>query len=177
MLKDQIADAFQRYFHQFGFKKTSVDEVAHDLQISKKTIYQQFSSKEEILQYIIQRNAQVFLQGMLVELPQKLDERQRLEQLIRMIHRVARDFQQQNVSQEFQFRLEIADAAYHQAYAHLLAELVSSGVQRGVFHCIDLQTTIHYVDLVVTESLRWMLQHPEKPVEEETVRAVLQILA
>ena len=44
--RERIADVFKKHFTYFGFKKTSVDEVAKELKISKKTIYQFFSSKE-----------------------------------------------------------------------------------------------------------------------------------
>lgn len=176
MIKDQIADAFQRYFHQFGFKKTSVDEVAGELKISKKTIYQHFTSKEAILQYIIQRNAQAILAEMSAAVPQEAGEAARLEQLIRLIHRVARDFNQQKVSFALQFRQEIAETAYHQAFSQIIAELIRTGVEKGTFHSADLEMTIHFVNLLVTESIRWMAKHPQKPVEDETVRMVMSLL-
>ena len=176
MIKDNIADAFQRYFHQFGFKKTSVDDVAHEMQISKKTIYQHFSSKEEILHYVIQRNAQVILGQMIAQIRQDGDEARQLDQLIHLIHKVANDFQRSNVASEFQFRMEIAEEAYHQAYSKIIADLITAGVQKSVFHCIDLNTTIHYVDLIVTESLRLTISHPEESPEEETLQAVQKIL-
>ena len=50
---EQIADVFKKYFHHYGFKKTSVDEVAAELHISKKTIYSYFESKEAIFAELI----------------------------------------------------------------------------------------------------------------------------
>jgi AcrR family transcriptional regulator len=35
-----------------GFYKTTMDEIARDLQISKKTIYKHFASKEDLLQSV-----------------------------------------------------------------------------------------------------------------------------
>lgn len=37
-------------FHKEGFFKTSMDEIARDLQVSKKTIYKYFPSKEKLLE-------------------------------------------------------------------------------------------------------------------------------
>ena len=59
-LKDQIADSFQKRFNYFGLKKTSVDEVAKELHISKKTIYQNFSTKEEVFYYVVSRVARQY---------------------------------------------------------------------------------------------------------------------
>ena len=182
MDKDQIASAFQRHFHQFGFKKTAVDDVARELQISKKTIYQHFSTKEEILQYVIQRAARAYLEDIVEQIPAGMDEAAQLERLLRLIHQVAREFHASGVSFELQFKLELAEAAYRQAYTQVIAGLIAAGVQKGIFHCGDLQITTHYANLLVAESLHLMtqhsmLQHPEKSPEEETIRAVQKLLA
>ncbi len=177
MIKDHIADAFQRHFHQFGFKKTAVDDVAREMQISKKTIYQHFSTKEEILRYVIQRSAQAYLAELAGQVPADADEGQQMEQLIRLIHQVAREFQASNASFALQFRLEIAAAAYRQAYTQWIAALVAAGARRGVFHCDDPGAAAHFITVLVTESLQMALAQPQAAVEEQTVRVVKKILA
>ncbi len=177
MIKEQIADAFQRHFHQFGFKKTSVDDVAREMKISKKTIYQQFSSKEEILQYIIQLNAGIILNQMMAHLSLQTDENAKLTELIRLIHRLAREFHRSNTAFELQFRLDIAEAAYHKAYSKILNDLIKTGVENGEFYCVDVPTVIHFVVLIVSESLRLSFDRPENSPEEETIRIVQKILS
>ena len=54
MKKDQVIEAARELFHQFGFKKVSMDEIAAKAGVTKKTIYMYFSSKEELLKYFIQ---------------------------------------------------------------------------------------------------------------------------
>ena len=54
MKKEQIIEAARNLFHQFGFKKVSMDEIAKEAGVTKKTIYIYFSSKEELLKYFIQ---------------------------------------------------------------------------------------------------------------------------
>lgn len=54
MKRDQIIEAARKLFHQFGFKKVSMDEIAKEAGVTKKTIYMYFGSKEELLQYFIQ---------------------------------------------------------------------------------------------------------------------------
>lgn len=54
MKKEQIIEAARNLFHQFGFKKVSMDEIAKEAGVTKKTIYLYFSSKEELLKYFIQ---------------------------------------------------------------------------------------------------------------------------
>ncbi len=47
-LKNDILDAAKKRFDRFGFKKTTLDEIAKDLKISKKTIYEYFTDKEDL---------------------------------------------------------------------------------------------------------------------------------
>ena len=43
--RERILNYSINKFHAEGFYKTSMDEIARDLQISKKTIYKYFQSK------------------------------------------------------------------------------------------------------------------------------------
>jgi AcrR family transcriptional regulator len=53
MKKEQIIEAARILFHKYGFKKVSMDEIANEAGVTKKTIYMYFSSKEELLKYFI----------------------------------------------------------------------------------------------------------------------------
>ena len=54
MKEEQIIEVARELFHKFGFKKVSMDEIAKEAGVTKKTIYMYFSSKEELLKYFIQ---------------------------------------------------------------------------------------------------------------------------
>jgi AcrR family transcriptional regulator len=49
-VKQRILDASFNAFNQKGFQVVSMDTVAKDLKVSKKTIYKYFGSKEELLE-------------------------------------------------------------------------------------------------------------------------------
>jgi len=48
-IKDRIIQQAGRLFFQYGVKSTSMDEVASSLGISKRTIYENFRDKEDLL--------------------------------------------------------------------------------------------------------------------------------
>ena len=48
-MKDKILDTVARLIERYGLKKFTVDEVASELHISKKTIYQYFRGKDEMI--------------------------------------------------------------------------------------------------------------------------------
>lgn len=53
--QDRILDAAFEKFKQFGFLKTTVDEIARQAQVGKGTIYSYFKNKEEILIALVDR--------------------------------------------------------------------------------------------------------------------------
>jgi len=56
--KQLISDSAARLFFQQGFSKTTVDEIAESLGISKKTLYECFPGKDAIIEYTIDRFTQ-----------------------------------------------------------------------------------------------------------------------
>jgi AcrR family transcriptional regulator len=49
----QILEAAGRLFHRFGFRKTSLDDIARECRISKKTIYQYFDGKDDLVRSVL----------------------------------------------------------------------------------------------------------------------------
>ena len=58
MKGDQILNAAKKLFTNYGFKKVSMDEIASEAGVTKKTVYTYFSSKEELLKYCIKEELQ-----------------------------------------------------------------------------------------------------------------------
>ena len=48
--RNQVLTFAKKRFERFGFNKTTVDEIAKDAGISKRTLYQEFENKEKILE-------------------------------------------------------------------------------------------------------------------------------
>jgi AcrR family transcriptional regulator len=58
-----ILDAALRVFGQYGYRRTSMDDIAREAGIGKGTIYLSFATKEEVFQALSQRLAQRMLAG------------------------------------------------------------------------------------------------------------------
>lgn len=56
MTKDIISEASKRLFFERGTKAVNMNDIASTLGISKKTIYNFFESKDEIVQYEIEKH-------------------------------------------------------------------------------------------------------------------------
>lgn len=68
-------------FERFGFPKTTMDEIAKDGRIAKKTIYRRFRSKEELFTRVVIREALAAREEILQRLGEVQDPLARLKKL------------------------------------------------------------------------------------------------
>ena len=52
-IKENIIQVAATQFHQVGIRNVSIDDVCAELRISKKTFYQYFDKKEELIDAVI----------------------------------------------------------------------------------------------------------------------------
>lgn len=174
--KEEIANSFQKHFEHYGYKKTSVDDIARELKISKKTIYQHFSTKEEIFYYIVSKVAQQYMNRMAANLQELLTAKEKLDQLVRMIFAESRKWLKENDAFEFRYKYDIAGLAFQDAYNDLLAELIRAGVAAGEFRESPVDLTVCFINGIISESMKVLSANPELVVEEEVIAAINRLL-
>jgi AcrR family transcriptional regulator len=161
--KQAIADTFQKHFQHFGFKKTSVDDISNELHISKKTIYQYFSTKEEIFYYVVNQIARQYLKRMENDLAQSLTYREKLTQLIHMIFSEAKNWLKDNDAFEFRYKYEIAELAFKDAYSELMKQLLERGVEAGVHSACREGACVHLFPQETINPNSFLTIQKEKP--------------
>jgi AcrR family transcriptional regulator len=174
--KEAIADEFQKHFNHFGFKKTSVDDVARALQISKKTIYQHFSSKEEIFYYIVSRIARQYRAKMERKLAACPTHGEKLEHLIRMVFAESRKWLKTNDAFEFRYKHEIGELAFQDTYEELIVKLVQGGLEAGEFSTTQADLAGRFIQGIIAESIKLLHSDPNLAVEEDAIAAILKLL-
>ncbi len=60
--RQQIIDAAYTLFYQIGFIRTGVDAIANAAGITKRTLYQHFSSKDELIEVVLEHQHQMALE-------------------------------------------------------------------------------------------------------------------
>ena len=174
--KEEIADSFKRHFEHFGYKKTSVDDIARELKISKKTIYQHFSTKEEIFYFVVSKVARQYMNRMAADLEGIPTQREKLEQLVRHIFSESRKWLKENDAFEFRYKYDIAGLAFQDAYNDLLADLIQSGITADEFREGPVELTVRFINGIISESMKVLNANPEQNVEDEVVTAIERLL-
>lgn len=58
MKEEQIVDTARKLFGKYGYKRVSMDEIAREANVTKKTVYSYFKNKEEILKFFLNEEVQ-----------------------------------------------------------------------------------------------------------------------
>ena len=58
MKEQQILVAARKLFEKYGYKRVSMEEIAKEANVTKRTVYSYFKSKEEILKYFLNEEVQ-----------------------------------------------------------------------------------------------------------------------
>lgn len=173
--KQTIAEAFKKHFQHFGFKKTSVDEVSAELHISKKTIYQHFSTKEEIFYFVVSQVARQYMRQMESELAQLPTAEAQLARLIHLIFAEAKRWLKENDAFEFRYKYEIAELAFKDAYSELLAHILQQGMETGEFAQAPIELTVRMIQGMISESMRLVSANPDLEVETHLTEGILKL--
>ncbi len=144
--KQKILRAAKELFSRFGFKKTTVDEIAEAAGISKRTLYEVFENKEKLLAELVMAEALTFRKELVNQMKalgdpvekmqllcelsrQYFDENPFLGQVLADGARLYTPFLGDEIS--------LIEAGMREVIARLLVE----GVQKGVFRKMDVKLT------------------------------------
>lgn len=176
MKKEIIADMFRKHFNVFGFNKTSVDDVAQELKISKKTIYQFFNTKEEIYYWILKKVAKQYCQKFEKQMASFDTNHDKLDFLIRVIFSESRKWMSKNDVLEFKYKYQISELAFQEAFNDLIRTLIEKGAESREFRSDNPEMALSFIKGIISESMKILHENPKANIETETVKAIFRIL-
>jgi len=77
-IKAKIIDAARVIFARFGFKKTTMNEIAGSVFKAKSSIYYYYKSKEDIFKAIVEKEGNILKSELLQAIQQEVDPRRHL---------------------------------------------------------------------------------------------------
>jgi AcrR family transcriptional regulator len=172
-----VLQAAATLFYERGFDRTTLDDIAASLGVTKPFIYTYFESKHNLLERLVDRVFHDFYQTVIEfrKLPEK-DPILRFEFFIRTYVRSNLEMRQFTalVLQE-EKNLNASKRAEmdkkHHEFDRLLAGLISDGVKAGVFRVDDAALTSLAISGMVRWTHRWYL--PEGRLSADEICAQL----
>lgn len=128
----------QTLFARYGFKKTSMEEIAQAAHIGKATIYQHVNSKEELFAAVVKAESQALLNELRSAVAEAPDYEAKIRALVgRHMSRIRELSNLHRVSEETLFELlpmvEQARQEFLDQEVRLLEGVLEAGKNAGVF--------------------------------------------
>lgn len=141
-VKEAIVNVARHIFSRFGFKKTTMDEIAVASRKGKSSIYYYFASKEEIFQAVVEKEASILKQELIKATNENDSPAQKLKThvLVRMrsMEKLANYYSA--IKDEFLSHLDFIETIrkkYDQEEIQMMENILVEGVKDGIFEIDD----------------------------------------
>lgn len=174
--KEQIADTFARHVERFGYGKASVEDVSAELGISKRTVYQHFSSKRDIYAYVVDRIGDQEAARLRAALEGVRGHREKMERFLRLVVGGMRAHIQETSKADWMQEFEVAYDAMARAYGSIGVELVESGAAAGEFEFADGQLANGLIGSMVTYYGTLVRDDTGYDADDQVIAAIMRML-
>ncbi len=174
--KQQIAEVFEQLVGRVGYDKATLDDVAREMHISKKTIYVHYDSKREIYAHIVAGQAareKMRLAASVATLPTYAA---RVEAVVGFVLGSARAHINETGRDEWMREYEVAADAFRQANGELLRELIAAGIEAGEFSAGDPVFIERMVAAMVLDYVVMVNEDPTIDHDAELLARILKFL-
>ena len=148
-MKERIVKSALNLFWRYGIKSVTMDDIAKELGISKRTIYQHYSDKEEILKMVIKEE----LSSQKCEI-EKLDESSEnpIEQMIQQTDQMRADIANMNPTLFYDLKKYYPESwGLFQSYKY---EFILKSIRDNLSHGVSLGLYRSDIDIEVLSLLR-----------------------
>jgi AcrR family transcriptional regulator len=141
-VKSLILDKAKERMERFGFKKTTMDEISKDCKISKKTIYEHFTDKEDMFRCLLLRECHKTIEILFSQMGEVSDP---LDRLVLLIRKAIPYFNQDHfitrILKDDDLFLAFVNRKYHELIDEeiisIIAQIIHEGKQQGKFRDVD----------------------------------------
>jgi AcrR family transcriptional regulator len=143
-VRERIIDAARVVFAKYGYKKTTMDDIAIGAQKGKSSIYYYFKSKEEIFEAVVETESKLLFDDIIrkVNLPISAKEKFRIYVFTRLnkIRELSNfyDVLENNFISPMEF-IEKLQAKYYKREIKILQDILQEGVKNKEFNMQDTE--------------------------------------
>jgi AcrR family transcriptional regulator len=149
--KGLILEVAKARFARFGYKKTSMDEICKDAQISKKTLYEVFKTKEDLF-------VTLFIQEALTARKYVIDRLKKIDDPLEKIRRFMEVSKKYFEKQPFMVEvLRDQDGLYapylkdkykvfvEEGILQIFSDIIKAGIEKGEFKEVDTDIAAYII--------------------------------
>lgn len=155
--RQQILEAARARFMHYGYKKTTIDEIASDAGVGKGTVYLYFQSKEDILLTIakgVKRSITDQMRAIASTLgpPEEKLRRMMIASIMTVYDAAQMAAHGLELVDELKPKIRLCAREDEEAQLAILVSVIAEGVKRGEFTVPDgdVRAAAHHFDLAFT---------------------------
>jgi AcrR family transcriptional regulator len=153
-VKEKIIAVAQETFKKFGFRKTTMDEIAYAARKGKSSLYYYFKSKEEVFKEVVELEAQTLKSQVLEAINTESDPKQQLRKYI--IARMNGFKMLSNfyvaIKDDFLSNLDFIESArrkYDQEEIEMVSAILKNGIEKNIFKKLDITLTAKTIAIIM----------------------------
>ncbi|MFN3134289.1 MAG: TetR/AcrR family transcriptional regulator [Candidatus Kryptonium sp.] len=178
--REEIAEIARDIFAKFGFKKTTMEEIAKAVNKAKSSLYYYFQNKEEVFQAVIEREANVLREKLQKAISQENTPQGKLRAYIvtRMkalkqlanFYRALKDEYLENYKFIEKFR-----SKYDEEEKNAITQILKEGIDNRTFKINDVEMTTQAILITLKGFESWIFQGNTRWTEKD-IDNLLEIL-
>ena len=158
--RKRIVDAARRLFYEKGYERTTLDDIADRLEVTKQFIYSYYKNKTEILHEISMQCIRECLRAQSRILASKLSIPEKLARIAEEVAQVIITYQAHTIiylREEMNLDAEIARTIREERneFDHRTMKLLKEGMKTGVFRVVDERITARCIGGVLVWCALW----------------------
>lgn len=158
--RKRIVDAARRLFYEKGYERTTLDDIADRLEVTKQFIYSYYKNKTEILHEISMQCIRECLRAQSRILASKLSIPEKLARIAEEVAQVIITYQAHTIiylREEMNLDAEIARTIREERneFDHRTMKLLKEGMKAGVFRVVDERITARCIGGVLVWCALW----------------------
>lgn len=176
-----IIKAAQDIFARFGFKKTTMNDIAKATHKAKSSIYRYFKSKEEIFQTIVERESQILKEKIEKSINAQNNPEKKLRIYVITRMKVLKNLVnfysalKDEYLEHYAF-IEKIRKKYLKDEIRVIKKILKSGVKQGAFVIEDLELTAFTIVLALKGLEYPLIQESEILNTDQGIDSLLKIL-
>jgi AcrR family transcriptional regulator len=158
--RKRIVDAARRLFYEKGYERTTLDDIADRLEVTKQFIYSYYKNKTEILHEISMQCISECLSAQSRILASRLSLPEKLAKITDEVAQVIITYQAHTIiylREEMNLDPEIARTIREQRneFDHRTMKLLKEGMRTGEFHVVDERITARCIGGLLVWCALW----------------------
>jgi len=154
IVKEGILDVASIFFSKFGFKKTTIDEIAQAAHKGKSSVYYYFASKEEIFKAVLEKESTVLIEKLMQVINKNIEPEEKFREYIQIrlfsIKELVNFYNaiMSEVLSHLDFIAEIRNK-YDSDEIRLIKMILLEGTEKRIFFFRDIEDTATAITTVI----------------------------